>query len=455
MEISGFMLIGLRLLAVAALVAANGFFVIVEFSLVTARRARIQQLARKGNHAAKIVTRMQDDVDLYIAAAQLGITLASLALGWVGDMTIATIVEPPIEHLIGPLWSTSVALAIGTGISFTLITFLHIVLGEQAPKTFAIRNPEHTALLSAYPMDIFTTIFRPFIWVLDESTASVLRLFGVKGQTSHRSVHTVEELMVLVHESQEEGMLEEEEEEMLERVFEFGDRLVREAMIPRPEIVALEHDATIEDALQTFVRSRHSRFPVYQDNLDNIIGFVSIKDILALLAEKGPEVRQKRLTDVGIMRPVFVVPETRHIGGLFAEMRDEQKPIAIVIDEYGGTAGLVTTEELAEEVMGQVRDEWVKEPPSVTKVEEGAYEIDAQLRVDEINSKLDLQLPESPDYETVAGFLLYLIRHIPVEGEKISWNDLMFTIAKMSGPKIERVRITTNRIRNKELGTSN
>ncbi len=437
---SSFVLIAPRLLAVAALIAANGFFVAVEFALVTARRARLETLAGADNPAVAIVNKMQSDVDLYIASAQLGITVASLALGWIGEATIAELVRPPIERLLGPLWGQAVAVAIGTVLALGLLTFLHIVLGEQAPKTFAIRNPERAALFSARIMNAFTTIFRPFIWVLDSATALVLRLFGVSEGGAHRAVHSVEELKLLVHESQAEGVLEETQEAMLVRVFEFGERYVTETMIPRTDIIGIPATATVGDLLQVFNTAQHSRFPVYEDDLDNIVGVVAIKDVLLALAE-GPHNRARTLVELDLVHPAFNVPDSRKIGDLFSEMREQKVGMAIVIDEYGGTAGLVTLEELIEEVVGRVTDEWVVEPASVQAVSEGVFEVDAQTRIDDINEELDLNLPEHDEYETLAGFLLYLLHRVPEPGTEITWEGLHFTVLQMKGPKIEQVRI--------------
>ncbi len=429
-----------RLLAVMALVAANGFFVMVEFALVTSRRARIDQMIAQGQRSARLVKHMMEHTDAYIAAAQLGITMASLALGWIGDVTIAALIEPPLQALLGR-WSEAAALTVGTITSFTLVTSLHIVLGEQAPKILAIRYPEQTAMWVAPPLNVFYIVFRPFIWALDQSTAAVLRLLGVAGVTSQHGVYTVDELKILVRESQESGILEEEEEEMLVRVFEFSDRYVREVMIPRTEIVAIERTATLSDLLSTFTQHQHSRFPVYDGDLDHVVGLISIKDVLMLMSHQEVP-RSRPLAELGLIRPVLMVPESRRVGDLFQEMRRTRTQMAIVIDEYGGTAGLVTIEELAEEIVGRVSDEWVQEEPEVEALGQGTFEVDAMLRVDEVNAELGLQLPESPDYETLAGFLLYLLRRIPQEGEEVRWRDLSFTILEMKGPKIERVRIT-------------
>ncbi len=430
-----------RLIAVFLLVAMNGFFVSVEFSLVASRRPRLEQLAREGHPTARLALSMVEKTDLYIAAAQLGITIASLALGWVGDVTIAALIEPVTTTLVGRVFGLVTAHAVGTVFSFGFITFLHIVLGEQVPKVSTIRNPERMALVAARPMHLFTWIFHPWIWLLDRSTVGVLRLVGVQEVPSHGHAYSLEELKILVQQSEEQGLIPEEERELLARVLEFGERLVREAMIPRTEIVGVEENATVRDLLNIFKEHRHARFPVYQKDLDHIIGIVSIKDVLASLAD-DPAARDKRLTSLNVIHPPLAVPETRRIGDLFQEMREKNIQMAVVIDEYGGTAGLVTLEELAEEILGRVTDEWVIEEPDIRPVGKQAYDVNAQLRVDEVNEELDVDIPESDLYETIAGFILYLLGHIPRVGEEAQWDGLRFRVLAMQGPKIERVNIT-------------
>jgi len=430
-----------RIIAVALLVAMNGFFVAVEFSIVAARRPRIEQMAREGHSVARLVLKMIDRTDLYIAAAQLGITIASLALGWVGDVTIAALIEPTTVAVVGRFFGMVAAHAVGTVISFSFITFLHIVLGEQVPKVFTIRNPEQVILWLARPMEAFTIVFHPFIWLLDRATSGVLKMMGVKEVPGHGHAYSLEELKILVEQSEEEGLIPEQERELLSRVLEFSERLVREAMIPRTEIVGVEENATVQELLDIFKEHRHARFPVYREDLDHIIGVVAIKDVLALLAD-DPNVRNKPLKDLNIIKPAFAVPETRRIGDLFQEMREKNIQMAVVIDEYGGTAGLVTLEELAEEILGRVTDEWVVEEPDIRQIEEQVYDVNAQLRVDEVNEELETSIPESDLYETVAGFILYLLGRIPRVGEEIRWDGLLFRILAMRGPKIERVSIT-------------
>jgi CBS domain containing-hemolysin-like protein len=315
-----------------------------------------------------------------------------------------------------------------------------MVLGEQTPKTIALRFPVQSALFVARPMTVFARLATPLIWLVDQSTSLVLRLLGIGGQTGGHGIHTVEELKEVVRESKQGGVIPYGDEKMLFRAMEFGGRFVREAMIPRTDMIAVENTATLGELLNKFKDFRHSRFPVYEEDLDHICGVVTMKEVVSLLVD-NPTAADRPLTALGVIHPVLGVPESRRIGDLFNQMRRSRTHLAIVIDEFGGTAGMVTSEELAEEVVGRLTDEWVTEPPQVFPLDGGAFEIDAQSRVDEVNDALKLDMPTSPDYETVAGFLLYFIQRIPRAGEVIPYENLRFTITTMSGRKIERVRV--------------
>ncbi len=432
-----------RLLIVILLISTNAFFVAVEFSLVAARKTRIERLAADGNNSASLALHLLEDPDRFIAAAQLGITMASLALGWVGDVTVAAILEPPLERLIGH-WSPAASVTVATIVSFGFITYFQIILGEQVPKSYTIRNPEGVAIGAAPVMRVYYAVFRPFIALLDRSARAVLVILGVSHAPAH-GVHTVEELKMLVRESHEEGLIEEEEEEILARAFEFSDRYVREAMIPRPEVIGVPKDATFRDLLQIFLESRHARYPVYEQDIDHIVGTVAMKEGLVRLGEIGCEMLDRSLEDIGMVHLPLVVPETRRIGSLFAEMRGKREQMAIVIDEFGGTAGIVTIEELVEEIVGRLSDQWSEEIPLAERVGKDTYLVDAQSRVDEINEEMSLWIPEREEYETLAGFLLYKMGRIPNVGDKYEYRGLRFVIREMEGPKIVRVEIQRTR----------
>jgi putative hemolysin len=428
------------LLAVFALVFANGFFVAAEFSLVSIRRSRLNELAAQGNSLARTVLHVVEDPDRFIAATQLGITIASLGLGWIGEPALAHLIEPLFAFLPN-LWANVATHSIAVGVAFAIITFMHVVLGELAPKSVALQYPETTAFFVARPTIWTENIFRPFIWLLNGAGNLILRLVGLQRPTGHQLAHSVEELKILVRASQESGILEEQEGKMAMRVFEFSDRAVREVMIPRTDVVAVERTATVQELLELFTRNPHSRFPVYEEDLDHVVGILMMKDVLTALADQGPAVRPRTLEEAKLIRPAFFVPESRRVGDLLPEMRAQKVHMAIVLDEYGGTAGLVTIEELIEEVVGRVSDEWVAESLPIKPLGEGAWEVDALVRVDEVNAELQLGLPEHEEYETVAGFLLWLLGRVPQQGEEVHWEGLRFQVLEMKGPKIERVSI--------------
>ncbi len=431
--------LALQLVAMFVLLLANGFFVSVEFAYVTVPRPRIDQLAAKGDPRASRVRDLLANTDRVLAASQLGITMASLGLGWIGEnaanqlLRLAfTFVPPPFE--------TAIANTIGLAIAFGLVTALHIVLGEQSPKIIAIRAADRFALSSARAVALFDFALRPFVALLDNATAGVVRLFGVEPIGAHQTIYSVDELKQLVSETHESGELTAHEKEMIHNVFEFGDKLVREVMTPRPGMVTVEEHTTIAEFLQTFREAIHARFPIYANSIDNIIGFLGIKDVLRVIAENGANALDQSVGP--LTRPAFFVPESKRVGKLFAEMQAKNIQIAIVIDEFGGTAGMVTLEELTHQIVGHLGDELGQERPLVETIDEHTVQIDAQMRVQEINEQLGVGLPEREDYETMAGFILYALRHIPKEGEQFRTGNWRITVTRMDGPKIEKVLLT-------------
>jgi CBS domain containing-hemolysin-like protein len=440
--------ITLRLVGVMALVLMNGFFVAAEFALVGARRTRLEQLAAGGNSAAALGRHMQDDLDRYIAAAQLGITLASLALGWIGESTIAQLVDPPIESftvwLLGNLavaetLATTISHAVGIAISFFIITTLHIVLGEQAPKVFAIRAPERTTLFIAQPLAIFNRVFGLVIRFLDWATDAVLRLFGISESGGHTKVHSAAELRLLVEESAEAGVLDEDEQAMLINVFAFADRPAYQAMLPRTEVVTIDHDASVREFLDRFAATGHTRFPVLgPGGVDDIQGIISAKDLLVMLRDSAFTLDQP-ITP--LIRPAFFTPESKRIGDLLQELRDKHIRMAILIDEYGGMAGAVTMEDLIEEIVGDLDDELERDDQELTTIDEHTSVVEGQIRLEDVNQQLDLHLPDG-DYETLAGFILERIGRLPQPGDSLTYNGIRLTVLEMQGPRIKQIEIT-------------
>ncbi len=422
--------------AAALLIFANAFFVAAEFALVSVRKTRIEELVAQGNTTARTVKHVIHDPDRFIAATQLGITIASLALGWIGEPAVAHLIDPLFGFVPHSILSEATAGVIATVVAFACITFLHVVIGELAPKSVALGYPEQAALVVARPMVLFENVFRPAIWALNGAGNWLLKLVGLHRPAGHQLVHSVEELKMLVGASTASGELEPVEREFAERAFEFADTQVGEVMIPRTAIRAVPDTATIQDFLDLFTEISHSRFPVYNNTLDNIVGFVWVKDILRAMA-KNRSAREAPIT--GVMRTPLYVPESKVIGELFGEMQRAKAQMAIVLDEYGGTAGMVTIEELIEEVVGSVSDELAEIVPQLRRLGEGQIEADAMLGVDEANAQLDIELPESDDYETLAGLVLTRMGRVPKEGDAVRINNLKLTVTKMQGPKIEKI----------------
>lgn len=437
----------LRLSGVFILVLLNGFFVAAEFGLVGARRTRLEQLADDGNSSAALTRRMQADIDRYVAAAQLGITLASLALGWIGESTIAAIIDPPVEagltallgnFAVAETTANLISHAVAIGISFFIITSLHIVMGEQAPKVFAIRAPERAALFCANPLALFNTIFAPVIHFLDWATTLVLRVFGIREVAGHMQVHSAEELRLLVEESGEAGMLAEDEHDMLMNVLAFADRPAYQAMLPRTEVITIDHDATVREFLDRFAETGHTRFPVLgPGGVDDVKGVISAKELLVALRDNQISFDEPITT---LIRPAYFTPESKRIGELLSELRQGHVRLAILVDEYGGMAGIVTMEDLIEEIVGELDDEIERDEEEFQTVDEHTSIVEGNTRLEDVNEELDLDLPEG-DYETLAGFLLEQFGRLPEPGESLDYQNVLITVLEMQGPRIKRVEI--------------
>lgn len=428
-----------QLALVAILLFLNGFFVSVEFAYITVPRPRIDQLVESGNKAAQLVQRLIGDTDRVLAASQIGITVASLGIGWVGENATEKIIHLFFASLPIQI-SETIAQTVGIALAFSIITALHVVLGEQAPKIVAIRNADHFSLWSARAVAFFDWLARPLVILLDYATDKVVRLAGIEPLGAHQTIYTVDELKQLVEETEERGELEPHEKEMLHNVFEFDDKLVREVMVPRTEMIAIEQDTTIAEFLQTFSDYSHSRFPLFGENIDNVIGFVAIKDVLRAISSQGARALDEKVKT--LMRPALFVPESKRIGSLFSDMKTQNISVAIVIDEFGGTAGMVTGDQLVEEIVGRVADDFADEDDSIETIDEKTAQIDAQLHIDEANEELGIHLPENDNYETVAGLMLYHLKRIPKEGESFKIDNVKLTVIQMMGPKIERIQVT-------------
>lgn len=425
----------LGLVAVIVLVLMNGFFVAAEFSLVSVRQTRIAELVAQGHVSAKAVQDALKNPDRVIAATQLGITLASLGLGWIGEPAVAHLLQPLVE-LFPNAMQSGVSHSLSAGLAFALITFLHVVVGELAPKSIALQNPEKTSLVVARPTLWIEWIFKPIIWLLNGTGNALLRLIGVKPATGHELVHSVEELKMLVTASTEGGVVEPQEREMLHAVFDFGELLVGQVMIPRTEIVAVEADIPLEEIIALITESTYTKFPVYDDNLDTILGIVHVKDIIRLMQDPGWE----ECTARSLVREPIYVPETIPVSALLRQFRDRRQHIAIVLDEYGGTAGLVTLEDLLEEVFGEVSDPFDRVSPEFQTQPDGSILIDGMTLIEDVNAHLGLNL-EDPNYYTIAGYVLGKLGRIPKVNEIVEGNNVRLQVAALDGLRIARVSL--------------
>ncbi len=415
------------------LVLANGFFVAAEFAIVKVRASQIELQAKSGSNVAKIAKNITDHLDGYLAATQLGITLASLALGWVGEAVMTQIVHE-IFGIFNIELTGKLATNLGHVLAFSIITFLHIVFGELAPKSIAIQKPVATTMRVALPLQFFYYIFKPIIWILNGFANFLLRLIGVQ-VGAHEASHTSEELQYLLEKGKESGALNNAEHELIKNVFDFNERIVKNIMVPRTKIVAVDKDETASEFINTVTEEGYSRIPIYDDNIDKIIGVVHTKDILPLIV-KGKEVVLKE-----IMRKPYFIPETKKINDLMAEFQLKRIQIAFVLDEFGGTAGMVTLEDIVEELVGEIQDEYDEETPLVEQISETEFMVDAGSSVHDANGYLPLELPESSDYDTVAGLVSHLFEKIPDVGDSTEVLGYRFTIMKKTQQNIEFVKL--------------
>jgi CBS domain containing-hemolysin-like protein len=432
--------IPLRLALVLALVLLNGMFVAAEFSIVTVRRTRLETLAAEGRTLANLSLRAIANLNNYLAATQLGITMASIGLGFVGEPLLASLIQPVFEDIFGETVAGLSAHAVAVIIAFSLITCLHIVLGELAPKSLALFRPERVSLFTVPPTEVFRIVFWPAIWVLNGLANALLRPFGLRAvEGGAHSAHTAEEIDLLVAQSARAGVLESDEARLLASVFQFGDRRVNEVMVPRTEVVWLEKGTTVRDFYRIFAEHPHSRFPVFEGSQDNVVGIVGIKDVLRGVAEG--QLTEDSSIDLA-MRQAMFTPETKFVGTLFFEMQRAGHQMAVVVDEYGGTAGIVTLEMLLEELVGYVSDELRRHEDEFVTVDDRTFQIDAGMTIHDANQELKLALPEGDDYETVAGFVLSHLGRIPREGEQFTYNGLRIAVTRVQGRKVEEVMVT-------------
>ncbi len=426
----------LGIAAIGVFVLANGFFVAAEFSLVSVRRTRIAELVARGQAGADAVQQAIENPDRVIAATQLGITLASLALGWIGEPALAGLFEPLIKRLPATM-QTEATHTITAAVAFALITFLHVVVGELAPKSIALQNPERTSLFVAGPTLLTERIFKPAIWALNGTGNALLRLVGVNPASGHGLSHSIEELKMLMDASTQSGVVEKEENEMLHAVFDFGEMVVRQVMVPRTEVTAVEASTTLDEIITLATQSTYTKFPVYEENLDQITGIVHVKDLLKAMQSPDCEGCTART----VMREPLFVPETLPVSTLLRLFRDNRQHIAIVLDEFGGTAGLVTLEDLMEEIVGEVSDLFDPVTTGIQPQPDGSVLIDGLTLIEDVNGELDLELVEEY-YDTIAGYVMGRLGRIPRLGDTVEGDGVRLRAEEMDRLRVARVRLS-------------
>ena len=428
-----------RLLSVLLLIAINAFFVAAEFSMVTVRRSRIHQLVEAGDVQALTVQSLLKSIERLLSTMQLGITLSSLALGWIGEDTIAVLVKFAIGYLPLPTYiQESIAHSLGISIvTFFLLAYLQIVLGELVPKSVALVYSEQLARGLGTPISGIARLLNPFVSLLDRSTRSLLRLAGIEYDATHRQV-TSEELQLIIATSSESSGLQADERELLKNVFEFGEVCVEEVMVPRPSIVALPKTATFQTLLDEMAISNHSRYPVTGDSLDDIIGIIGFKQLAQPLAEGllSPDT-----PIVNWMLPVRFVPEMMLLGELLPLMQRSSEEIAIVVDEFGGISGLVTLRDLIAEIIGRTYESPDSEEIALQVLDDRTFLVQAQLNVDDVNQILNLDLPVTDEYQTIGGFLSYQLQKMPAVGEVWRGENAELTVVSVCGPRLDQIQI--------------
>jgi putative hemolysin len=415
----------LELVAVGVLILLNAFFVAAEYGLVTARRTRIVELQHQGNRRARDVLRITSDPPRFIAAMQLGVTLTSLGIGALGERALA--------DALGNVLATVLAVVI----AYLILTFLHVVIGELVPKGIALGHSEGTALFVSPPVRAFFAVFRPFIWFLETATELVLRWLGLQPPGADDDVLSEAELRMVVSQSTRHGEIEEQEQEMLYKVFDFADKEASDVMVPRPEVVALSIDLPPEQALEAVMDSPYTRYPVYRESLDDVVGILHVRDLFSGLRERG--MHDVKIEE--IVRPAHIVPETKDLAALLSEFRRTNQHMAIVVDEYGEMEGIVTLEDLLEEIVGEIEDEFDLPDESVEQVDDDTIRIDGTFPIDDFNERFRTDLPVE-DYHTVAGFVFGLLGRQPEVGDDISHDGMRFDVLEVEGSRINKLAVT-------------
>ena len=414
-----------ELLGVAVLILLNAFFVAAEYGLVTARRTRIIELQHKGNRRARDVLRITGDPSRFIAAMQLGVTLTSLGIGALGEATLSREFDK---------W---MATALAIVLAYAILSFFHVVFGELVPKGAALGHAEGTALWVSAPVRAFIAVFRPAIWLLQKSTDAILHGFGLEPPGAERQVHSEAELRMLVSRSTAEGEIQEGERDLIEKVFVFGDKDVADVMVAKPDVSAVSIDLPPEEALAVVLDSPYTRYPVYRESLDDIVGVLHVRDLFSAIHDRG-------LTGLelgSLLRPAYMIPETKDLASLLQEFRRTNSHFAVVIDEYGAMVGIATLEDLLEEIVGEIEDEFDVPEEPVEQIGEDSFRVDGRFAIDDFNDRFGTELP-AEDFHTVGGFVFGQLGRAPESGDDVSYDGIRFDVLEVEGNRIERIAVT-------------
>ena len=419
---------------VVFLLFANGFFVASEFVLVKIRQTRLAQLSNEGDKNAKIALQATQDLDRYLAATQLGITIASIGIGWLAEPALARLFLPLFSFIPWIEVQSATAHTIAVTIAFILVTLLHVIIGELMPKSIALRYTEKTTLLIARPMQFIATIFNPFIWLLNGIGNALLKLIHIEPE-HHKSAHSTEELNMLIDKSFDNGEINETEKDMIQNVFKFSDLTAKQVMVPRTDITCIPVDIALEELNKITCETQYTRYPVYENDLDNVIGILHIKDIYSASLCGEFDIQK-------ILRKPMMVPETVNIDRLLLDFKKQQNQMAIVIDEFGGTSGIITLEDILEEIFGEVQDEFDSdEEEDLIKISENSYEVNAMMRTDELSEVLNVNI-EDEDVDTIGGFVVKQLGRLAEENDIVVYENLEFLVTEISKTRIEKLKVT-------------
>lgn len=426
-----------ELIIVFVFIFLNSIFVAMEFSIIRVRSSELEPMVEEGSRKAKMVKDIKEHIDWYISATQLGITLVNLILGYMMEGVVTDKIISPLLKIL------NIDIPIVRTVSFILgvlvITYFAVTVGEIIPKSIAIKYSKKVSLWLAMPLIVFYRIFKPFIWLFNESANGILRLFGIEPITKDEILHSEEEIRFLIDEGRKTGVIDSTEHQLIEKIFDFNDKTAKDIMIPRNRVIAIDIDDAREKILQTIIDEGYSRIPVYKETIDNIIGVIYSKDLISAAEHRQLIVLQD------ILRPANFIPETKHIGEILKEFQKKHVHLGIVVNEHGGVEGLITLEDIIEEIVGEIEDEYDTETRDIAKDKLGIYLVNPEIQIEEFNKKFKSDIPENPDeYLTLSGFLQMVTGHVPEIYERIDYKDLIFTIMKKTGNTLLQVKIQRN-----------